>query len=134
MFPLASSCSASPRIRRSGAERVSDPIAGPGLCSGLLGLNAVFFFHILNQLRVLHSLPGLGCLLWGYENWTMTGLVLLSLVLVVRGSEARKLDYLKEMLELLDERGWPHADKAHEERLGHGLHGLGNVSTGLLFI
>ena len=29
-----------------------------------------------------------------------------------RGSEARKLDYLKEMLELLDERGWPHADKA----------------------
>lgn len=29
-----------------------------------------------------------------------------------RGSEARKLDYLKEMLELLDERGWSHADKA----------------------
>ena len=29
-----------------------------------------------------------------------------------RGSEARKLDYLKEMLELLDERGWHHADKA----------------------
>lgn len=28
-----------------------------GLCSGLLDLNAVFFFHILNQLRVLHSLP-----------------------------------------------------------------------------
>ena len=29
-----------------------------------------------------------------------------------RNSEPRKLDYLKEMLELLDERGWPHADKA----------------------
>ena len=29
-----------------------------------------------------------------------------------RGSEARKLDYLKEMLSLLDERGWSHADKA----------------------
>ena len=29
-----------------------------------------------------------------------------------RGSEVHKLDYLKEMLELLDERGWPHADKA----------------------
>ena len=29
-----------------------------------------------------------------------------------RGCEARKLDYLKEMLELLDERGWSHADKA----------------------
>ena len=29
-----------------------------------------------------------------------------------RGSEARKLDYLKEMLQLLDERGWSHADKA----------------------
>ena len=29
-----------------------------------------------------------------------------------RGSEARKLDYLKEMLELLDGRGWAHADKA----------------------
>ena len=29
-----------------------------------------------------------------------------------RGSEARKLDYLKEMLGLLEERGWPHADKA----------------------
>ncbi len=43
----------------------------------------MFFFHILNQLRVLHSLPGLGWLLWGYENWTMTGLVLFSLALVV---------------------------------------------------
>ena len=29
-----------------------------------------------------------------------------------RGSEARKLDYLKEMLGLLEERGWSHADKA----------------------
>ena len=29
-----------------------------------------------------------------------------------RGSEARKLDYLKEMLYLLEERGWSHADKA----------------------
>ena len=29
-----------------------------------------------------------------------------------RGSEARKLDYLKEMLGLLDARGWSHADKA----------------------
>ena len=29
-----------------------------------------------------------------------------------RGSEARKLDYLKEMLELLDGWGWSHADKA----------------------
>ena len=29
-----------------------------------------------------------------------------------RGSEARKLDYLKEMLSLLEERGWSHADKA----------------------
>ncbi len=29
-----------------------------------------------------------------------------------RGSEARKLDYLKEMLNLLEDRGWPHADKA----------------------
>ena len=28
-----------------------------------------------------------------------------------RGSEARKLDYLKEMLGLLDKRGWSHADK-----------------------
>ena len=26
-----------------------------------------------------------------------------------RGSEARKLDYLKEMLGLLEERGWSHA-------------------------
>ena len=29
-----------------------------------------------------------------------------------RSSEPRKLSYLKEMLKLLDERGWPHADKA----------------------
>ena len=29
-----------------------------------------------------------------------------------RGSEARKLDYLKEMLGLLDKRGWSHDDKA----------------------
>ena len=29
-----------------------------------------------------------------------------------RGSEARKLDYLKEMLGLLEDRGWSHADKA----------------------
>ena len=29
-----------------------------------------------------------------------------------RASEPRKLSYLKEMLKLLDERGWPHADKA----------------------
>ena len=29
-----------------------------------------------------------------------------------RGSEARKLDYLKEMLYLLEDRGWSHADKA----------------------
>ena len=29
-----------------------------------------------------------------------------------RGSEARKLDYLKEMLSLLEDRGWSHADKA----------------------
>ena len=29
-----------------------------------------------------------------------------------RGCEARKLDYLKEMLSLLEERGWSHADKA----------------------
>ena len=29
-----------------------------------------------------------------------------------RGNEARKLDYLKEMLSLLDGRGWSHADKA----------------------
>ena len=29
-----------------------------------------------------------------------------------RGSEARKLDYLKEMLELLDDRGWSHDEKA----------------------
>ena len=28
-----------------------------------------------------------------------------------RGSEAHKLDYLKEMLGLLDKRGWSHADK-----------------------
>ena len=28
-----------------------------------------------------------------------------------RGSEARKLDYLKEMLGLLENRGWSHADK-----------------------
>ena len=28
------------------------------------------------------------------------------------GSEARKLDYMKEMLGLLDARGWSHADKA----------------------
>ena len=28
-----------------------------------------------------------------------------------RGCEARKLDYLKEMLSLLEERGWSHADK-----------------------
>ncbi|WP_208872537.1 hypothetical protein [Fretibacterium fastidiosum] len=29
-----------------------------------------------------------------------------------RASEPRKLSYLKEMLKLLDERGWPHSDKA----------------------
>ena len=29
-----------------------------------------------------------------------------------RGSEARKLDYLKEMLSLLDEKGWLHTEKA----------------------
>ena len=29
-----------------------------------------------------------------------------------RGCEARKLDYLKEMLELLDKRGWSHDEKA----------------------
>ena len=29
-----------------------------------------------------------------------------------RNSEPRKLSYLKEMLKLLDERGWDHADKA----------------------
>ena len=29
-----------------------------------------------------------------------------------RGSEARKLDYLKEMLGLLDQRGWSHDEKA----------------------
>ena len=29
-----------------------------------------------------------------------------------RGNEARKLDYLKEMLGLLEDRGWSHADKA----------------------